>query len=230
VALADLAVDERGGAGEAPPAPALTRPGRRRRFLPWLLVLAALLLVAGAGGYAWASTPQVELGVSFGAGDGLEQLTDGVAPTRWWQSARFAHGMWTIRNTGPVAVTFTSGPDPEILIDPPVTVGFAATSFPYYDTFLGGTIMRSGALPSDVVKSITVAPGHDVSVLVMVDANRCFVPISATKYHTSGGGLLGFTSVHATATALGRSSVVELPLPFEWAIPYPDTCDGVPSG
>jgi len=193
-------------------------------------VLAALLVAGGAGGYAWASEPHLERGGSFGPGDGLEPLTDGVATTRWWQTARFAHGTWTFINAGPVAVTFTSGPDPVIGIDPPVTVGFAAASFPDYDTDLGQAITRIGALPSDVVPSITVQPGQEVSVVVTVDANRCFVPVSATSYHDSNRGLLGLTSVHATATALGRTSVVELPIPYEWDVPAPQTCDGAPTG
>ena len=182
-----------------------------------------LLVAAGVAAYAWASTPHLGPGNTWGPGTGIQALSDGVDTTRWWQTKRVAWGSWNLTNAGPV------GPERSLEgSDPHVTVGFAPGVLWTVDQ--GQTIQRANADPADVVPSVTVQPGQSFSVVVTMDADRCFRPIPVTSKDNNAGRVF-FTEVHADATALGRTSEVTLALPHEWDIPYSMSgCGSAPAG
>ena len=193
----------------APPGP--TAVGWRPRSVISSLV-AALAAVGLVLGFLSVSRPTIASGSIITAGHGITALTDGLETTRWVQTAQRAYVSFSVRNAGDRTVTLTSAldplPGPNAM--PRQSLGFLADLAPYG----GMPPTLETADPTGLLTSIAVEPGAEVYVVLKVYF-PCVAPLSdlgkSMRHIVSG--------VPVTATVLGRSTPVDIPLPYPLEVP-----------
>jgi hypothetical protein len=175
--------------------------------------LVAVLAVVGLVlGFLAVTRPIILPGSVITAGHGITPLTDGLETTRWVQTTQRAFVSFTVRNAGDRTVTLTSALDPQPGPNamPRQSLGFLADVPPY-----GGVPPTlETADPSGLLTSIVVEPGAEVYVVLKVYF-PCIAPLSdlarSTRYQVGG--------VPVTATVLGRSTALDIPLPYQLEVP-----------
>jgi hypothetical protein len=198
---------------DTPDAP---RGGWRPRTV--IVSILVVVLVAGAVvAYAVRSTPHVVSGSIILPGHGVRQLSDGVDVTRWEQTSDHAWVAWTVRNDGPDTVTLSSPVDPDPLpnVMPRLTTGFLPFPPPF-----GGTppqlATTSAATVADLQQSISVASGEEVYVVEEVFYPDACLLVGADA---AAGARYFMSTVAAEVRALGRTTTIELALPWRLDTP-----------
>lgn len=173
-----------------------------------VVVLAVLAMVLG---YLGASSPSIVPGSVILPGRGVVQLTDGLETTRWLQTDKRAFVAFAVRNPGDRTVTLSWAPDPAQgpNIMPRQTVGFLPQLQPN-----GGEPPSLETADPALLSSIDVAPGDEVYVVMKV-----WFPCLAARADAATSGRHTIDMVRLQGESLGRTSTLNLPLPWPLAVP-----------
>ncbi len=193
----------------APPSPTVAGWRPRTVIASLVAVLAVVGLVLG---FLSASRPTITSGTIITPGHGITELTDGVETTRWVQTAQRAFVSFTVRNAGDRTVTLTSALDPLRGPDamPRQSLGFLADIPPNG----GMPPTLETADPAGLLSSIAVEPGAEVYVVLKV-----YFPCVAPLSELAKSARYGIGDVPVTASVLGRSTALDIPLPYPLEIP-----------
>jgi hypothetical protein len=193
----------------APPSPTVVGWQPRTVIASLVAVLGVVGLVLG---FLSASRPTITSGRIITPGHGLTELTDGVETTRWVQTAQRAFVSFTVRNAGDRTVTLTSALDPPRgpTAMPRQSLGFLADIGPN-----GGVPPTlETADPTGLLTSIVVEPGAEVYVVLKV-----YFPCVAPLSDLAKSARYGISDVPVTASVFGRSTALDIPLPYPLDVP-----------